>query len=183
MFKNFSPGLFFAMAAVTVVIFLPWIMLLQPIFQSFFFVKPYEQDVFLLNPINLKLIIAACLIFGVMFGVLAYKRTKAIYAVTLLLLVIGGATAYYSTQNYLKISEQQIERSFLWMNDQYAWNELEEVYYEYVVGANKGEVKLISKSGDSFVIKERELNSQAKSYIYRYSNENGIPYVEREKMD
>ncbi len=183
MFKNFSPGLFFAMAAVTVVIFLPWIMLLQPIFQSFFFVKSYEQDVFLLNPINLKLIIAACLIFGVMFGLLAYKRTKAIYVVTTLLLVIGGATAYYSTQNYLKISDQQIERSFLWMNDEYAWTELEEVYYEYVVGANKGEVKLIAKSGDSFVIKERELNSHAKSYIYHYSKQNDIPYVEREKMD
>ena len=183
MFKNFSPSLFFAMAAITVLIFLPYLMLFQPIFQSFFFVKPYEQDVFLLNPINIKLIIASCLIFGGMFGLLAYKRTKAIYGVTMLLLVIGGATAYYSTQNYLKISEQQIERSFFWMNDQYAWTELEEVYYEYVVGSNKGEVKLITKSGDSFVIKERELNSQAKSYIYRYSNENGIPYVEREKMD
>lgn len=183
MFKNFSPGLFFAMAAITIVIFMPWILLLQPIFQSFFFVKPYEQDVFLLNPINIKLIIASCLIFGLMFGLLAYKRTKVIYAVTTLLLVIGGASVYYSTQNYLKISEQQIERSFLWMNNQYTWTELEEVYYEYVVGANKGEVKLIAKSGDSFVIKERELNSHAKSYIYRYSNENGIPYVEREKMD
>lgn len=183
MFKNFSPGLFFAMAAVTVVVFLPWIMLFQPIFQSFFFVKPYDQDVFLLNPINIKLIIASCLIFGSMFGLLAYKRTKAMYASTALLLVLGGATAYYSTQNYLKISEQQIERSFFWMNDQYAWTELEEVYYEYVVGANKGEVRLVTKSGDSFVIKERELNSQAKSYIYRYSTQNNIPYVEREKID
>lgn len=183
MFKNFSPGLFFAMAAITILIFTPYIMLLQPMFQSFFFVKPEDQDVFLINPITLRLIIGASLVFGVMFGLLAYKRTKVIYGISLLLLVIGGSMAYYSTQNYLKISNEQIERNFLWMNDQYEWTELSEVYYEYVVGANKGEVKLITKSGDSFVIKEKELNSSAKSYIYQYSNQNGILYIEREKLN
>ncbi|WP_274308090.1 hypothetical protein [Solibacillus daqui] len=118
-----------------------------------------------------------------MFGLLAYKRTKVIYGISLLLLVIGGSTAYYSTQNYLKISNEQIERNFLWLNDQYEWTELSEVYYEYVVGDNKGEVKIIANSGNSFVIKEKELNSQAISYIYHYSIQNGIPYVEREKLD
>ena len=171
------------MAAVTIVIIAPFIMLFQPIFQSFFFVNPYDQDVFLLNPINLRLVISACLIFGVMFGLLAYKRTTMIYGISALLLLLGGSMAYFSTQNYLKITDEKIERNFLWMSDQYAWTELEEVYYEYVVGANKGEIKLVAKSGDLFIIKEKELNSQAKSYIYQYSNQNGIPYVEREKID
>ena len=171
------------MAAVTIVIIAPFIMLFQPIFQSFFFVNPYDQDVFLLNPINLRLVISACLIFGVMFGLLAYKRTTMIYGISALLLLLGGGMAYFSTQNYLKITDEKIERNFLWMSDQYAWTELEEVYYEYVVGANKGEIKLVAKSGDLFIIKEKELNSQAKSYIYQYSNQNGIPYVEREKID
>ncbi|WP_274308092.1 acyl dehydratase [Solibacillus daqui] len=183
MFKNFSPGLFFAMAAVTTVIIAPVVMLFQPIFQNFFFGMQHDQDVFLLNPINLRLVIAACLVFGAMFALLAYKRTKVYYSIGLLLLVTGGSTAYFSTQNYLKINSEQIERNFLWMNDKYEWTELSEVYYEYVVGANKGEVKLIAKSGDSFVIKEKELNSHAKSYIYRYSIQNSIPYIEREKVD
>ena len=118
-----------------------------------------------------------------MFGLLAYKRTTMIYGISALLLLLGGSMAYFSTQNYLKITDEKIERNFLWMSDQYAWTELEEVYYEYVVGANKGEIKLVAKSGDLFIIKEKELNSQAKSYIYQYSNQNGIPYVEREKID
>lgn len=183
MFKIFSPGLFFGMAAVTTVIIAPFIMLFQPIFQNFFFGNSHNQDVFLLNPINLRLVIVACLVFGAMFALLAYKRTKVYCSIGLLLIVIGGSIAYFSTQNYLQINSQQIERNFLWMNNQFEWTEVSEVYYEYVVGANKGEVKLIAKSGDSFVIKEKELNSHAKSYIYQYSNQNGIPYVEREKVD
>lgn len=183
MFKNFSPGLFFSMTAITIVICAPYIMLFQPIFQSFFFVNPQDQDVFLLNPITSRLIIATCLILSAMFGLLAYRRSKVIYAVSLLLLVLGGSTAYFSTQSYLKINSEQIERNFLWMKDQYEWSELSEVYYEYVVGAYKGEMKLITKSGNSFVIKEKELNSHAQSYIYRYSMENGISYIEREKQD
>ena len=183
MFKNFSPGLFFAMTAITILIITPYIMLFQPIFHSFFFVKPEDQDVFLINPITLRLIIGASLVMAGMFGLLAYKRTKIMYGICLLLLVIGGSMAYYSTQNYLKISNERIERNFLWMNAQYEWSELSEVYYEYVVGANKGEVRLIAKSGDSFVIKEKELNSHAQSFIYRYSMQNDIPYIEREKQD
>lgn len=183
MFKNFSPNLFFSMGAVTVVIFAPFIMLFLPILYSFFVTEKYSDDLFLLNPINNSLLLFACLLLAGTFGLLAYKRTTFMYITGVLLFFVSFSVGYLSTQNYLEITNEQIERHYFLNADRYEWSELAEVYYEYVVGRNAGTMTLITKSGEQLVIKDKELTSQARSYIYHYSRQNDVVYIEREKKD
>lgn len=181
MFKNFSPSLFFSMAAVTVVIVAPFIMIFLPIFQMEFF--PYDKTAitFIPNPVSLRLVILACFIIIVMLGILAYRRNKVIYFIGSLLFILGIGTGFLSTQNYTMISQEQLERHYLFKEQQYRWEELDEVVYEYVVGSNKGDLTFSTKTGEQFVIKEKELHSTGKSLIYQFARANEVTYIEREK--
>lgn len=181
MFKNFSPSLFFAMAAVTVVICAPFLMMFQPVFHTEFFSYDKMTSLFIPNPVNLRLVLLACAILAVMLGILAYKRDKKMYITGTLLFVLSIGIAYLSTQNYLMISNEQIERHHFFNADQYQWNELDEIVYEYVVGSNNGGYTFTSKTGEQFVINEKEVHSTGKSQIYQYARQNEVSYTEREK--
>ncbi|MGN7479099.1 acyl dehydratase [Solibacillus silvestris] len=181
MFKNFSLSLFFSMAAVTVVIFAPFLMMFHPIFHMEFFSYDEVTSLFIPNPVNLRLVLIACLVLVVMLGILAYKRDKIMYATSALLLVATIGIAYLSTQNYLMISQEQIERHHFFNEQQYRWDELDEVVFEYVVGSNKGDYTFTAKTGERFVIDEKEVHSTGKSQIYHLARENDISYTEREK--
>ena len=110
MFKNFSPGLFFSMAAVTVVICAPFIMMFQPIFQMEYFSYNNRASTFIPNPVNLRLVLLSCLILIIAFGIIGYRQDKKMYLSSVLLFGIGIGVAYLSTQNYLLINQEAIER-------------------------------------------------------------------------
>ncbi|MER2029218.1 MAG: acyl dehydratase [Solibacillus sp.] len=181
MFKNFSPSLFFSMAAVTIVVVAPFIMIFHPIFQLEFFQYNNTTATFIPNPINLRLVLVSCFVLIVMLWILAYRRNMKGYLIGLLLFILSVGIGYLSTQNYLLISEAELERHHLFEEQQYRWEELDEVVYEYVVGSNKGDITFTTKTGDQFVIKEKELHSTGKSLIYQFSRANEVTYIEREK--
>ena len=116
-----------------------------------------------------------------MLGILAYRRNKVIYFIGSLLFILGIGTGFLSTQNYTMISQEQLERHYLFKEQQYRWEELDEVVYEYVVGSNKGDLTFSTKTGEQFVIKEKELHSTGKSLIYQFARANEVTYIEREK--
>lgn len=181
MFKNFSPSLFFSMAAVTIVVIAPFIMIFHPIFQLEFFQYNNTAATFIPNPINLRLVLATCSVLIVMLWILAYRRNLKVYLIGLLLFILSVGIGYLSTQNYLLISQEQLERHHLFEEQQYRWEEFDEVVYEYVVGSNNGDITFTTKTGEQFVIKEKELHSTGKSLIYQFSRENEVTYIEREK--
>ena len=181
MFKNFSPSLFFSMSAVTVVVVAPFIMIFHPIFQMEFFQYNKSAATFIPNPINLRLVLIAGFVLIVMFWLLAYRRNMKVYLIGLLLFILSIGIGYLSTQNYILISQEQLERHHLFEEQQYRWEELDAVVYEYVVGSNKGNITFTTKTGDQFVIKEKELHSTGRSLIYQFSRANEVTYIEREK--
>ncbi|MEK4387338.1 acyl dehydratase [Solibacillus sp. FSL W7-1464] len=181
MFKNFSPSLFFAMAAVTVLIVAPFIMIFHPIFQNEFFQFNNSSATFIPNPLNLRLVLVTSFVLIVMLWILAYRRNMKFYLIGLLLFILSIGIGYLSTQNYLLISQEQLERHHLLEEQKYRWEEFDEVVYEYVVGSNKGDITFTTKTGEQFVIKEKELHSTGKSMIYHFSRANEVTYIEREK--
>ena len=181
MFKNFSPGLFFSMAAVTVAIFAPWIMIFHPIFQVEYFSFNKGASMFIPNPVNGRLVLLACLVLIIMLGILAYKREMKMYISGIFLFGLGIGIAYLSTQNYLLISQEEIERHHFFGEHQYRWEQLDEIVYEYVVGSRDGDITFTSKSGDQFIIKEKEVHSTGKNQIYHLAKQNDVNYIEREK--
>ncbi|MCM3723079.1 acyl dehydratase [Solibacillus isronensis] len=181
MFKKFSPSLFFSMSAVTVIVVAPFFMIFHPIFQNEFFQFNKSSATFIPNPINFRLVLVTGLVLIVMFWLLAYRRNMKVYLIGLLLFILSIGIGYLSTQNYLLISQEQLERHYLFEEQQYRWEEFDEVVYEYVVGSNKGDITFTTKTGDQFVIKEKELHSTGRSLIYQLSRENEVTYIEREK--
>ncbi|MBD8035024.1 acyl dehydratase [Solibacillus merdavium] len=181
MFKNFSPGLFFSMAAVTVTVFAPFIMIFHPIFQMEYFSYNNRASTFIPNPVNLRLILLACLVLIIMLGILAYKRNMKIYVSGIFLFGLSVLIAYLSTQNYLMISQDKIERHHFFTDHQYQWNQLDEIVFEYVIGSKAGDITFTTKSGDQFIIKEKEVHSNGKSQIYHLAKQNDVNYIEREK--
>jgi len=180
-FKNFSPSLFFSMSAVTVVVVAPLIMIFHPIFQNEFFLYNNSSVTFIPNPLNFRLVLITGLVLIVMFWLLAYKRNMKVYLIGLLLFILSIGLGYLSTQNYILISQEELERHYLFEEHQYRWEELDEVVYEYVVGSNKGDITFTTKTGDQFVVKEKELHSTGRSLIYQLSRANEVTYIEREK--
>lgn len=181
MFKNFSPSLFFAMAAVTVVICSPFLMIFQPIFHTEFFSYDKLTSIFIPNPVNLRLVLLACAVLVVMLGILAYKRDKKMYVTGTFLFVLSIGIAYLSTQNYLMISNEQIERHHFFDEQQYRWDQLDEIVFEYVVGSKNGDFTFTSKTGEQFIVREKEVHSTGKSKIYHLAMQNEISFTEREK--
>ncbi|MEK5186400.1 acyl dehydratase [Solibacillus sp. FSL R5-0691] len=181
MFKNFSPSLFFSMSAVTVVVVAPLIMIFHPIFQNEFFLYNNSSVTFIPNPLNFRLVLITGFVLIVMFWLLAYKRNMKVYLIGLLLFILSIGLGYLSTQNYILISQEELERHYLFEEHQYRWEELDEVVYEYVVGSNKGDITFTTKTGDQFVVKEKELHSTGRSLIYQLSRANEVTYIEREK--
>ena len=169
------------MAAVTVTVFAPFIMIFHPIFQMEYFSYNNRASTFIPNPVNLRLILLACLVLIIMLGILAYKRNMKIYVSGIFLFGLSVLIAYLSTQNYLMISQDKIERHHFFTEHQYQWGQLDEIVYEYVVGSKGGDITFTTKSGDQFIIKEKEVHSNGKTQIYHFAMKNNVNYIEREK--
>ncbi|MEK3763574.1 MULTISPECIES: acyl dehydratase [unclassified Solibacillus] len=181
MFKNFSPGLFFSMAAVTVVIFAPWIMIFHPIFHLEYLSYNNRVSTFIPNPVNLRLVLLSCLALIIAFGIIGYRQERKMYLFSILFFGLSIGIAYLSTTNYLLISQEAIERHHFFDKQQYRWEQLDEIVFEYVVGSKKGDITFTAKSGEQFVINHKEIHSAGVSQIYHLAYQNGITYTEREK--
>lgn len=181
MFKNFSPGLFFSMAAVTVVICAPFIMMFQPIFQMEYFSYNNRASTFIPNPVNLRLVLLSCLVLIIAFGIIGYRQEKKMYLFSILFFGLSIGIAYLSTQNYLLISQEAIERHYFLGKQHYRWEQLDAIIFEYGVGSKNGDITFTAKSGEQFVISQKEIHSAGISQLYHLAYQNEITYIEREK--
>lgn len=179
MFKNFSPSLFFALAAVTVCIFTPFIMLFHPVFHSFFFTDPLA--IIIPSLIYKRLILIGSLLVAGTLGLLAYKRNRLIYMISFILFIGGFVMMYFSIQNHIAISEDHIVKQAFFDKDQYEWNEFSDIVYEYTRFGDKGDYTFTTKTGEQFILKEKELRSDVRLQIYNYALANNISFTEREK--
>ena len=155
MFKNFSPGLFFSMSAVTVCILTPFIMLFHPIFYQFIFTDPFS--IFIPSYIYKRLIFIGSLLVVGTLGLLAYKRNKIIYVISPVLFIVGVGMWYFSIQNHISINENHIVKQVFFSKDQYEWNEFTDIVYEYAEIEDKGEYTFTTETGEQFILKEKEL--------------------------
>jgi hypothetical protein len=179
MFKNFSPGLFFSMTAVTVCIFTPFIMLFHPVFYSLIFTDSFST--FIPSPIYKRIILIGSLLVAGTLGLLAYKRNKSIYAISSVLFIAGVGMWYFSIQNHISINENHIVKQAFFSKYQYEWNEFTDIVYEYEKLGNKGDYTFTTETGEQFIIKEKELRSDGQLQIYNYAVSHNIPFTERSK--
>lgn len=178
MFKNFSPRLFFAMAAIAMVIISPLFALFTPILlmQTLFtditkiYIFPFGTVAFI--------IVLAFVLFAAACMLLFWKRAISTYIGSIVIILIGFVTLYSTTQIYTVIDYEQILVKKFIFKDSMEWANVDEILFEYVPD-DLGEFVFKGKDGQQLVIKEHK--SDVTSGIYNIAKEKNIPYIERAK--
>ncbi|ATP41811.1 hypothetical protein CSE16_18185 [Solibacillus sp. R5-41] len=181
MFKDFSPKLFFIIAAVFVVISAPLLVLLFPIFivQTIYF-DP-ARIVLYPNPNNFYWIIIACILLIIACIIPIIKRNKVTYSLFAFFLIGGFATLYISSMSYYLISNEQIVIKKYEQKGVYAWENVEEVVYEYVVG-DFGSYTFTMRDGTQFVIEQNgQYTTDEQQKLYNAAVSYDVAFIEREK--
>lgn len=178
MFKNFSPRLFFVMAAVTMVIISPFFAIFTPIvlLQTLFtdvtkiYIFPFITVAYI--------IVFAFLLFAGACLLLFWKRKTPTYLGSIAIILIGFVALYSTSQIYTAIDAQQIYVKKFIFEESIEWASINEVVFEYVPG-DLGEFTFKGQDGQQLVIDEHK--SSVTSGIYNLAKEKNIPYIERAK--
>lgn len=133
------------------------------------------------HPSNFTWIITACILLVISCIIPTIKRSKVSYSLFALFLIGGFATLYVSTMSYYLISTEQIVIKKYEHKDVYAWGNVEEVVYEYVVG-DKGSYTFTMRDGTQFVIKENgQYTNDEKRKLYNTAVSYDVAFIEHEK--
>ncbi|AWE07152.1 ATP-dependent exonuclease [Lysinibacillus sp. 2017] len=178
MFKDFSPRLFFSMAAIAMVIISPLFALFTPILliQTLYtditkiYIFPFGRVAFI--------IIFAFILFAAASMLLFWKRNISTYVGSIIIVLIGFVALYSTTQIYTAIDYEQIFVKNFVFEDSMEWANIDEVLFEYVPD-DLGEFIFKGKDGQQLIIKEHK--SDVTSGIYNIAKDKNIPYIEREK--
>lgn len=178
MFKDFSPRLFFSMAAITMLIISPFFAIFMPmVLIETFFKDITKIYIFPFSTVAL-IIIFAFIIFAVACLLLFWKRAKSTYLGSIVIILIGFIALYSTTQIYTVIDTEQIVVKKFLFEESIEWADINEVLFEYVPG-DLGEFKFKGEDGQQLAIKEH--TSDVTSGIYNLASEKNIPFIEREE--
>lgn len=180
MFKNYSPALFFSMAAIAVFIISPIVCFFFPVFVVQTFLYDATKVVLYPNGINIWLVLVAFVIFAAALGLVGWKRSKVTFGVLVTTFVCSIAMIYLSTLSHTMINKEQVTVQKFFDIQTVEWVDITEVVYEYVVGGF-GEYTFISE-GEQVVIPETsQFSSNEKISLYSLARQYNISFIEREK--
>ena len=178
MFKQYSPRLVFALAAITCVIISPLFAIFVPMTvpdlfltdRSYFYIYSFKT--------NVTIILLGFAILAAAFALLSWKRQIATYALSIVLAIVGLVTLYSSTETFTAINESEVNKSQLIGAQKMNWDAIEKVVFEYVPNST-GTFIFKGKDGSEIVVKEDK--GMATSFIYQMANKKNVPYNEYEK--
>lgn len=178
MFKNFSPRLFFSMAAIACLIISPLFAIFVPIILIDTLFKDDTKLFVYSFGTSASIIIIAFAVFAGASMLQFWKRT-ALTAVASILIVLLGFTLLYSTsQIYTVIDSEKIVFKKFITEKSLDWADVKEVTLEFVPN-DLGEHIFTTVDGKEIVMKENKFH--VTSYIYNTAREKNIPYNERPK--
>lgn len=176
-----SPRLIFTVIILILLLSSPLIVLFFPlaVTETLYFHR--DNIVLLTPPKNFLLIGIAIVMVIVGLVILAIKRSLSTYAITSFLLIGSLATVYFSTLSYTAIQHSQIIKKEYHTTNNYKWQDLQQVTYEYEIGT-VGTYHFLTKDNQAFSIKENgQFGTEEKRAIYKSSVDSGVTFTEQEK--